>query len=423
MAYSDHDGNVYDYPGLEPAFRTGKRFVGLDAGDLIKLPFGSYLFSLPGRLPVYREAEGGGFRSIDRRQGVPMLAASAFLASGYLRTHLPAFVKTAGAPVLPMWAYAGVAISGNDFLVPAIRIDEDPRSDPAIHRNDEELAQAVSTALIKFPGNRLVAQLSRCSTDYRCLCARNFFLQRHEAPVPSSPSCNSSCVGCLSRQENGAPFPASQPRLDFLPTPEEISEVIVSHFQAVDAAVASFGQGCEGEPLLRGNNLAAAVRMVRERTGRGTININTNGSLPEMVSLLIDSGIDSIRISLNSPSRQYYEKYYRPSGYGFDDVRRSVGIAIERGVFVSLNLFFLPGFTDMETEALSLMRFLDDFPVNMVQARNLNIDPDYYLEFIGFEESDPLGIPVLLDMIREKRPGIILGYYNPPRERFGAVQN
>jgi len=197
----------------------------------------------------------------------------------------------------------------------------------------------------------------------------------------------------------------------------------VSHFLAVDAAVASFGQGCEGEPLLRGGDLASAVRMVREKTGRGTININTNGSLPEMVSLLIDSGIDSIRISLNSPSRLYYERYYRPSGYGFDDVRRSIGTAIERGIFVSLNLFFLPGFTDMETEALSLMRFLDDFPVNMVQARNLNIDPDYYLEFIGFEESDPLGIPALLDMIREKRPGIILGYYNPPRERFGAVQN
>ena len=211
-----------------------------------------------------------------------------------------------------MWAYAGVAFADGEFVVPALRIDEDPRSDPAIHENDAELRAAIRETTALLPGNRLVRQLATCSTEYRCLCARNFFLGRHEAPVPTSPACNADCVGCLSRQAGGSPFPPSQPRLEFMPTPEEIAAVIRRHLDRVDRAVASFGQGCEGEPLLRAADLAAAVRMVREKTGRGTININTNGSLPDGVKALAAAGIDSIRISLNSPTEEYYTRYHRP---------------------------------------------------------------------------------------------------------------
>jgi len=186
----------------------------------------------------------------------------------------------------------------------------------------------------------------------------------------------------------------------------------------VDAAVASFGQGCEGEPLLRGRDLAGAIALVRGKTDRGTININTNGSLPEMVKLLIDAGLDSIRVSLNSPTRKYYERYYRMKGYTFDDVCRSLDIALGAGIFVSINLFFLPGFTDMETEVESLDRFLDRYPVSMIQARNLNIDPDFYLDNIGFRESHPMGVQPLIEKLRRERPGMMIGYYNPPKEKF-----
>jgi MoaA/NifB/PqqE/SkfB family radical SAM enzyme len=198
-----------------------------------------------------------------------------------------------------------------------------------------------------------------------------------------------------------------------MPSPEEISEVILHHFRAVSGAVASFGQGCEGEPLLRASDLAAAVRRVREKTEKGTINLNTNGSIPEGVKTLINAGLDSIRISLNSPTREYYTRYHRPAGFDFDDVMRSVDEALNAGIFVSLNLFFMPGFTDMETETEALVRFLTRFPVNMIQARNLNIDPDFYFDLIGFRESDPIGILNLANKLREKFPGMRLGYYNP----------
>ncbi|MBN2158967.1 MAG: radical SAM protein [Spirochaetes bacterium] len=415
LAYADGDGAVWDFPDIEPAFRAGNRFYRIGPGELIPLPYGSYLFSLPGRYPVFYNRKNKDFNHIEvSPDGEEITAASAFLASGYLRTYLPAFLKKDDAPVLPLWAYSGLAVINGEFHVPALRIDDDPRSDPAIHENDGELRSAIAETEGLFPRNRLVKQLATCSTAYRCLCARNFFLGRHEAPVPTTPACNARCVGCLSLQGNGSPFPASQPRLDFNPSPAEIADVIVSHFERVERGVASFGQGCEGEPLLRAGDLAAAIRLVRGRTGRGTINLNTNGSLPDGVKGLIAAGLDSIRISLNSPTPEYYARYHRPVNYSFDDVMRSVGIALEAGIFVSINLFFLPGFTDSETEVIALEKFLHEFPVNMIQTRNLNIDPDYYFERIGFEESEPMGTGKLIDMLRERFPKMRLGYYNPP---------
>ncbi len=419
MLYSDKKGTVYEHESAEAAFRTGRSFVVPERGELISLPYGSYLFSLPDRAPV-SAAKGGSFKPVKRDMyGRKIWGVSAFLSSAYLRTFLPAYVPEAGGRPLPMWAYAGVAVSEDgEFLVPAVRIDEDVRSDPAIHENHEELDLAIDEVRGMYPENRLVRQLSTCSREYGCLCARNFFLSRYEAPVPTSPACNARCLGCLSHQNEGGPFPESQPRLNFKPAPEEIAGLILHHFRRVDRAVASFGQGCEGEPLMRGRDLAEAISMVRKETSSGTININTNGSIPEAVKMMIDAGLDSIRVSMNSPDPDYYNRYYSPVNYALSDVYRTIETALSAGIFTSLNLFFLPGFTDSAAEAEKLLAFLRRFPVNMIQTRNLNIDPDYYLDSIGFEDSEPLGTAVLLNMIRAEFPKIRLGYYNPPRETF-----
>lgn len=416
LAYSDQGGNVYEYPGYEGTFRSGRRFVKADQCELIKLPLGSFLFSLPERSPVFYNRRDEDFEFLDNSaDGDKIWAVSSFLSSGYLRTHLPAFIKREGAPVLPLWAYTGLVIIDGEFYVPALRIDEDPRSDYSLHQDDDELSIRIDDLLDRYPENRLVKQLSYCSIEYRCLCARNFFLSRFEAPIPTTPVCNAECIGCLSYQ-SGSEFCASQKRIGFQPTPEEIAEVVVYHVERVDSSVVSFGQGCEGEPLLRGYDLARAIEIVRERTDRGTININTNGSLPGMIERLIESGLDSIRVSLNSPTIEYYNRYCRPISYTFDDVLRSLEIAIKGGIFVSINLLFMPGFTDMESEVDALFRMLRRFPVNMIQTRNLNIDPDYYLDNIGFTDSNSIGIKSLVELIKEKFPSIKLGYYNPPKD-------
>jgi molybdenum cofactor biosynthesis enzyme MoaA len=237
---------------------------------------------------------------------------------------------------------------------------------------------------------------------------------RYECPVPTSPACNADCLGCLSYQEEESGFSESQFRLEFAPTPDEISQIIVHHFERVDYGVASFGQGCEGEPLLRGNDLTEAIKKVREKTDRGTININTNGSRPDIVKSMISAGLDSIRVSLNSPTEKYYNAYHRPVNYTYGDVMKTIETALESGIFVSINLFFMPGFTDSLGEVESITRFLDKYPVSMIQTRNLNIDPDYYFEKTGFIDEDAIGIAELIKMFREKYPKLRLGYYNPP---------
>jgi pyruvate-formate lyase-activating enzyme len=415
LVYCDERGQIYDFPGRLAAFRSGRTIVPASMSESIKIPFGSEIFSLPGRSPYSYSARSNSCHIVGAIKGRSIDAASAFLPSSYLRTYLPAYSERKGAKRLSLWAYAGIGIDGDDFYAPAFRIDDDVRSDPAIHDNDAELEKKTRALSSQFPKNRLVKQLSKCAREYRCLCARNFFLRRYEAPIPTTPVCNAGCLGCLSYQEKDlSGFGESQMRLDFAPDPAEIAEVILYHFGNVPGGVASFGQGCEGEPLMRGKALAESIRMVREKTADGTIHLNTNGSLPEMAELLIDAGLNSMRVSLNSPTEKYYNPYYKPQGYVMADIFRTIRRGLDRGIFVSLNLFFFPGFTDMQSEVDALYGLLKEYPVNMIQTRNLNIDPDYYLDSIGYEESQHIGIRKLVEMLRSDFPAIKLGYYNPP---------
>ncbi|MBF0205916.1 MAG: radical SAM protein [Oligoflexia bacterium] len=434
LVYCDINGNIFDSADHGPALRYGRRFRSLGdayrnddlAQQLIPLPFGSYLFSLPHRLPIYYPHHDRGGQSpyqIFRpgKSGEEAWAASAFISSGYLRTYLPAYIRpvvrsTGVVPTLSLWAYSAVFFDSQSekFFVPAIRIDQDQRSDPQIHQNDEELQKKIEELKKFYPDNRLVGQLAFCASEYRCLCARNFFLSRYEAPIPTSPNCNSRCLGCLSEGHTNVQAP--QRRLNFAPTPQEISQVIIHHLQRVEHGVASFGQGCEGEPLLRAKDLEEAIRMVRGNCDHGTININTNGSRPDMIKSLATAGLNSIRISLNSFNPDYYQRYYRPHGYSYSDIINSIEEALAAGLFVSLNLFFLPGFSDSKGEVERLYKFLERYPVSMIQTRNLNIDPDYYLDQIGFkdgEEEGSFGVYRLINMLKRDFPQVRLGYYNP----------
>lgn len=418
LVYCDAAGNIFDMPGTGAAFRTGRKIIPAMKSECVKIPFGTEIFSLPGRSPFGFRGKEAAPKIITGPKGKVIDAASAFLPSGYLRTYLPSYEARKDAKRLSLWAYAGIGIDGDDFLAPAFRIDEDPRSDPELHTNDRALEMRATELKKLYSKNRLVKQLARCATEYRCLCARNFFLSRYEAPVPTTPFCNAGCLGCLSYQDKDAGFGESQYRLDFSPDPEEIAEVILHHFRNVPDGIASFGQGCEGEPLMRGKVLAEAIRIVRRNTSEGTIHLNTNGSLTEMVGEMIDAGLDSIRVSMNSPTEKYYSAYYKPRGYSFADVCNSVRMACDRGLFVSINLFFFPGFTDSEKEVEELFRFLDTYPVRMIQTRNLNIDPDFYLEETGFEDSEPIGIRRLISDLRVNYPSVRLGYYNPAKSTF-----
>lgn len=422
MVFCDPGGTLYDHPDRYAAFRSGRKIIYADLSECIPLPFGSEIFSMPGRTPIGYKSKGKDAVEISNAFGIKCDTAAAFLPSGYLRTYLPAYSVRLNAQTLPLWAYAGIGMHEDSMYAPGFRIDEDPRSDPQIHENDGELAESVKEFKSRYAKNRLIGQLAKCSIEYRCLCARNFFLGRYEAPIPTTPVCNARCIGCLSFQDKDVSgFTESQNRLDFAPDPSEIAEVILEHFKNVPNGIASFGQGCEGEPLLRGAALAEAIKIVRAKTSNGTIHLNTNGSLPEMLVKMIDAGLDSVRVSMNSPTADYYNLYYKPVGYSFPDIVSSVDIARNRGLFVSINLFFIPGFTDAESEVESLYEFLRQHPVQMIQTRNLNVDPDYYFTTVGLPDSKGVGVRSLVLQLEKDFPQMRLGYYNPSKERFDST--
>jgi molybdenum cofactor biosynthesis enzyme MoaA len=178
--------------------------------------------------------------------------------------------------------------------------------------------------------------------------------------------------------------------------------------------VVSFGQGCEGEPLLQADVLKESITMMRQTTFRGTITLNTNASLPEKVRLLSLAGLDSMRVSLNSCRPGLYHAYYRPHGYTFRDVIHSIEVMKAEGGFVSINYFVLPGMTDDEEECNALCRLVAATRIDLIQMRNFNIDPEWYMASVGHKpKGKPIGVRQLIHLLKDRFPDLRIGYFNP----------
>jgi wyosine [tRNA(Phe)-imidazoG37] synthetase (radical SAM superfamily) len=400
------DGSVLDLPGVAAAADGG--FVGLaDDRDFIALPQGSLLLTLPGRSVT---GYGGSVRSIASDGDSEICAVAAALPLGYTRILLPAYVERAGAPALPLYGYAAVAWSDSGMRVAAVRTDELESWSPQLH-GDEQVREGIALRTLEFPGNVLVQQLARCATEYGCFTAQNMFLRQGEAALPVSPACNARCIGCISEQEPDAQIKSAQERIRRRPTLDEISEIAVAHLKAVNKGMVSFGQGCEGEPLLAAPLIAKAIRHVRSATSAGIIHCNTNASSPKALSALIDAGLPSIRVSLNSARPTAYAAYYRPRGYGFDEVRESLRVAAECGITISLNLLTHPGVTDDKEEVVAFGELLSQFPIAMVQTRTLNVDPARYFSAVGRPKRKPLGMRNWLAWLKREFPKIAVGNF------------
>ncbi|MDT8284977.1 MAG: hypothetical protein RQ767_05575, partial [Thermovirgaceae bacterium] len=245
MLMSDGDGQVFEHPHLRMAGSSGRKHRPPAAGELIPLPYGSDLHTLPGRRPVGIDPDTGIIETVRSFQGEPIFAVSAFLAPAHTVLLWSAFEKEKVAPVLPLYAYAAAGWKDEGFVAAGIRIDPDIRQDLDNFPTDGEEDEAARQRVRSNPDNRLIAHLARCCTVYRCPAARNLFLGRYEAPLPTSRGCNARCIGCISLQE-GSSVPCTQDRIDFIPTPEEVAQVAVRHIETASEAVVSFGQGCEG---------------------------------------------------------------------------------------------------------------------------------------------------------------------------------
>jgi pyruvate-formate lyase-activating enzyme len=332
-------------------------------------------------------------------------------------------MESSVAGYLPLFSYGAVGWHQGEFRSAAIRIDKEPRQDLRYMPHDKVL-EGIQRMRRLMPHNRLRAHLETCALTYGCPAGKNFFLQRYEAPLPTSPACNARCLGCISQQPDNL-MPNSQDRIPFKPRSEEIAEVAMAHIRAVKRAVVSFGQGCEGDPLLAADVIVPAIRQIRKKTECGTINMNTNGGLPSIMEALLEAGLDSIRISMNSVRKVCYDAYFRPQNYRFDDVLTTIHQALSRGAHVAINYLNCPGFTDTPEERDALLDFLTVHPIHMIQWRNLNFDPGRYITRMNETVSHgrPLGMPTLLKQVRRVYPNLRHGYFNPPREAFMPLPN
>ena len=419
LILSDPEGNIFEHPSLKLSGRSGTRFLLPHPSELVPLPKGSQLFTLPGRIPIGWDEEKRSFVSSEKvrlgEKEVECTSVAAFLPPGYIRTLLPATKLGPKAPTLPLWAYSAVGWKDGKFLATGLFIDPNPHWDPKYFGNDSLLKRKVHTFLSKSLRNRLFRQLSRCALEYHCFAAKNVFFRRWECPLPTSPSCNADCLGCISLQPSEC-CPASQERIHFVPTVEEVLGVALPHLKEAKDAIVSFGQGCEGEPLIQWRLLENSILKLREKTNRGTINLNTNGSFPKRLLKLCDAGLDSVRVTLNSPHLKFYKRYHRPRGYSFGEVVDSLVQAKEKGVYTSINLLVFPGFTDREEEVEGLIELIRETNLDLIQMRNLNIDPDLYLKTMGRGEG--IGISKMVNVLKKEFPSLQFGYFNRTKENF-----
>ena len=393
------------------------RFIQPELQDLIPLPEGSEFFVLPDRLPV--GCDPGSREPLVVREnpytpGEPVQAVAAFMAPAHTAILNSAY-QTSGenAPVLPLFAYTAVGWHRDRFWVAAFRSDPDRRQDFSQFKQ-AFITRETRRMLARFKNNRLIQHLGKCCLTYGCPAARNYFLGRWEAPLPTSPSCNARCVGCISLQASGC-CRSTQDRIGFVPTPSEIEQIAVPHLEKAERAIVSFGQGCEGEPLLQATTIEKAIQKIRKKTSRGTINLNSNSSLPEAVARLAHAGLDSLRVSLNSAQPHYYTRYYQPVNYTFADVLESIKVMKGNGRFVSLNYFILPGVTDSENEFEALSDLVTTCRPDLIQLRNLNMDPEWYLTTLLLPpEEKCFGMRTWLQKLKTRFPSLRFGYYNPP---------
>ena len=399
--YADRRGNIREAEGVQALGRIGAHNVLLRPEDLIPLPDSADLMFMPGH-----DAVGWAGNT---EQSVGGTAVSAILPQGYTRTHLPAFHRMENAAPLPLYGYTAVVSYGGELYTAAVYTDENEKWDPANY-NGRELKKLVRRTMKELSNNRIVEHVGNCSLNYHCLTAQNLFYRRWECGVPTSPVCNANCLGCISLQSSEC-CPSPQERIRFSPTADEIAEVGIYHLSIAPNGIISFGQGCEGEPSLAADRIAEGIRKIRAATARGQINMNSNAGFPEGMKKIVDAGLDSLRVSIISARDESYDAYYRAS-YSLSNVKESLRYALDHGVYVSLNLLHFPGFTDRAEELAAWQDFFRALPVQMIQMRNLNIDPSLFLQMMPKAKEEFVGTKVFMDKLHDEFPQLVIGSFS-----------
>lgn len=410
LVYADEKGNVFDHPSLYGLARSGDMIVEIMEDELIPLPEGATLVGLPSTRAVGMDPETGEMMPLPG----DAQAVGALLPQGFTRLCLPGYVKTDKSYKLPLFGYSAVVWKDGRFYT-AARLSDDPEKWNPVNCDIKELKLGVQRLTGKYPDNRLYQHMSNCALGYECLTASNTFLNRWEGAVPVSYSCNAGCFGCISEQPDDSGFVAPQTRMNFKPTVEELVQVMLEHLKTPESII-SFGQGCEGEPSTQAKIIIEAMREVRSITEMGYININTNAGLTDFIRGIVDAGLDLMRVSTISALDDHYNAYYKPRKYTLANVEKSLKYATDQGVYTSINYLIFPGVTDREEEIEAMVEFARRTGLKLIQLRNLNIDPESYLELIPPAKGEILGMKQAIEIFQAELPDVVIGSYThvPP---------
>ena len=400
--YADVKGDIYDAPGISAMGREGRDLRLISPEELIPLPKSADLVFMPQRKAVGMTADG---------EVLPLTgnAVAATLPAGYTRSMLPAFQMEDNAEALPLFGYTAVCVYKDQLYTTAIYTDENHKWDPE-HYNTKQLKHLIKKVKKALPDNPLIDHLANCSLEWHCCTAENIFYRRWECGIPTSPVCNANCFGCISLQPAEC-CPSPQSRIRFRPSARQIAEVGIYHLETAPEGIISFGQGCEGEPALAADRIADGIAIIREKTKRGQININTNAGYTDGIKIIVDAGLDSMRVSIISAIPMSYDGYYR-GNYKLDNVKESIRYALDKGIYVSLNMLYFPGFNDRREELEAWKEFFKELPVQMIQVRNLNIDPDAFLDIMPKQQGVYVGTRQFLEEIKKDFPQMIIGSFS-----------
>jgi pyruvate-formate lyase-activating enzyme len=415
LVYADKQGNVFEHSDMAGLGRSGDTITELLEDELIPLPEGATLVSLPHTRPVGIDPGTGTMKLLEGEYQ----AVGALLPQGYTRLYIPGYVKSDKSKLLPLFGYTAVVWKDGGFYA-AAQLSDDPYRWNPVNCDVSQLETQVGNLLEEYEDNRLYRHLSKCALEYECLTASNTFLQRWEGAVPVSFSCNAGCFGCISEQPEDSGFPAPQTRMDFKPTVDEIVQVMLEHLKTPESII-SFGQGCEGEPSTQAALIVPSIKKVRERTDLGYININTNAGLTDHIRAIVDAGLDLMRVSTISALDNHYNAYYKPRGYTLKHVEKSTRYATDHGVYTSINYLIFPGVTDREEEVEAMIEFARRTGLHRIQLRNLNIDPESYLALIPKPQGELLGMKQAIAILQEELPDVAIGSFTqvPPAGSFG----
>ena len=458
------DGAVFEHPSLELAIDNGLDLSRAGKRDLTPLPTGWDLMAMPGTRPIGYDPSSGKFITVTTFTGVDERgreltfepwAVAVHPPPGYVRGHHPAAEYTdvthpdvklraleesripppdaaakpvkmrgglplldpggddAARPGLPLWAYTAVGATRKGPMAALFLADETSRWAPELFYK-ANLQERIEARVAEDPDNKVLQQLATCAGEYLCCCAQNVFYERWEGAVPVAPACTAACLGCISKDPAWG-TPAPQKRLKFQPTADEIGRIIASHLERAPEPMMSFGQGCEGEPTMNGPVLVESVRIARERTARGIININTNGSRPETIRQAAAAGASALRISLNTFDPDMYTAYYRPADYTFDTVMETFQVGREMGMHISINLLIWPGWSDRLDEIDRISRVVEGGALHMIQLRNLCVDPGHYRTVLPPREKRGmlLGMRGFVEELSRRHPQLRFGTFNP----------